>query len=904
MNRASFRTLVLLAVASMAPAGIARAQGTFAVRASRAAQPNVMPGRVFTAPFTLTNSGAAAAAPRATVALPQGWSTLTNAVPATIDAGASDLWLVSITAPSNARAGVYVIRADVTNGDRVTSDSIAVTIAEHRALDVRMQPGLGYVTAGDSYEAQFTVRNAGNIESTVSLKATASRGQRCVLDRSEVTLAPGASVVVTARIRTGAVGRSADDIVEVVATDVADRDVRDEASLSTTIIPKGGKSGGDYWTFPGTVALRAAGSGAGVSPFVATGSGRLSQSASTTIDFAIRSRTGPQSAFGERDEYRVALRSDRGAIMLGDQPFGYTRLTSSGSLGFGGELRATLGDFVAGAYAQHNRWTPSSPVEAGVQFGTAPTNPTSMSVVLLNRQQSGAATRLAATTGRSSIGDTDLEFEVAASDSAGARGLAHRERVSGVMGDLSYDLVSSIGGASFGGVQRAAADQNLSLSLKPVSAVLLTSSTNVHTALRTPSNAFGQRTITSNLSASLNSGSSLDYDLTTRDDQGAPGGVRGAQHSVRMRAHVAAGPFDLVANVQNGIVRSNDTLAAKTFLSFGGSLRTDLGRDQYLSFFGDVTDGRTLGSSGKGTMSGGLNAQLLMPLGFRIMGNGTVNAPRNDTERWLGQADVRLERQVQEATLSLRAHFSKVPGSVGTAGNGYFFEIRRPLRIPTARLDVGNEARGEVVDAATGKPVAGVLVRLGEFASVTDSKGQVRFQGIGVGEYRASVEGSAAVGSLVTGGEKIHIAEGSRATRFTLSLTQGARVVARVRRFESAPGAVRVEGDSAVRVDSLVDAGAVFNVAVALISARDTIWQAADDMGRLDFGSVAPGRYTMAVLSADVPEFHAFQQREIDVMVGAGERRDVELRLVPRKRAVQVIGSETVIKVEKKIEKK
>jgi hypothetical protein len=903
MNRAPVRTLVLLAIALMASVGVARAQTTFTVRASRAAQPSVMPGGVFTAPFTLTNAGSAAAAPRATVALPQGWSPLTNNVPATIDAGASDLWLVSIAAPSNARAGSYVIRADVANADRVTSDSITVTIAEHRAIEGRLQPGRGYVTAGDSYDAAFTVRNAGNVESTISLKATSSRG-RITLDRSEVKLAPGAAAVVTARIRTGAVGRSADDILEIVATDAADRDVREEASLATIIIPKGGKSGGDYWTFPGTIALRAAGTGAGVSPFIATGSGRLSQTASTTLDFAIRSHTGAQSVFGERDEYRVALRSDRGALMLGDQPFGYTRLTSSGTVGFGGELRATVGDCVAGAYAQHNRWSPSSPVEAGVQFGTTPTNPTSMSVVLMNRQQSGTATRLASTTGRAAIGATDLEFEVAGSDSAGTRGLAHRERVTGMIGDLTYDLVSSIGGTAFGGVQRAAADQNLSMSLKPLSSVLLSSSTNVHTTLRTPANAFGQRTVTSNLSASLNGGSSLDYDLTTRDDQGAPGGIRGAQHAVRLRTHVSAGSFDLVANVQNGVVRSSDSLAANSFLSFGGSIRTGLGRDQYISLFGDVTDGRTLGSSGQGTLSGGVNTQLLLPVGFRVIANGTVSAPRAATDRWIGQADLRLERQVREATLSLRTHLSRIPGASSSTGNGYFLEIRRPLRIPTARLDVGGEARGDVVDAATGKPVAGVLVRLGEFASVTDGKGQVRFQGLSNGDYRATVEGGAAAGSLVTGGEKVHVAEGSRATRFTLSLTQGAHVVARVRRFESAPGAVRLEGDSAVRADTLVDAGAVYNVAVALISARDTIWQAADDMGRLDFGSVAPGRYTVAVLSADVPEFHAFQQREIDVTLGAGERRDVELRLVPRKRAVQVIGGETVVKVVPKVEKK
>ena len=54
-----------------------------------------------------------------------------------------------------------------------------------------------------------------------------------------------------------------------------------------------------------------------------------------------------------------------------------------------------------------------------------------------------------------------------------------------------------------------------------------------------------------------------------------------------------------------------------------------------------------------------------------------------------------------------------------------------------------------------------------------------------------------------------------------------------VRRLEAEGGTL------AAGRDSLVDAGAVTNVVVALVSGRDTIYQASDVHGRLDFSGIA-----------------------------------------------------------------
>src|SRR5207249_4173453 len=112
----------------------------------------------------------------------------------------------------------------------------------------------------------------------------------------------------------------------------------------------------------------------------------------------------------------------------------------------------------------------------------------------------------------------------------------------------------------------------------------------------------------------------------------------------------------------------------------------------------------------------------------------------------------------------------------------------------------------------------------------------------------------------------------------TLNVARGAHMAALLHRFEKNVNA------PPNGVDSLVDAGAIGQAVVALISSRDTAWQSSDDRGRIDFGSVVPGHYKLAVVAGDIPEFMAFEKTQIDVDVTAGEQREVDFRLLPQTR--------------------
>src|SRR5581483_343177 len=127
-----------------------------------------------------------------------------------------------ISAPANAAAGMYIVRATIAE-DPSAADSIVIRVAEVRAAELLPMDVPGWVVAGGDYQARFVVRNRGNVVSTFALTGTTSRGRRCLVDVPSVTLAPGATATVTMRvIGMPATARASDDVVELSATDTRD----------------------------------------------------------------------------------------------------------------------------------------------------------------------------------------------------------------------------------------------------------------------------------------------------------------------------------------------------------------------------------------------------------------------------------------------------------------------------------------------------------------------------------------------------------------------------------------------------------------------------------------------------------------------------------------------------------
>ncbi len=829
------------------------------------------------------------------IVVPRGWTVVMGAAPIVLAPGAMDTWLVGVAVPSNAAAQDYVVRAALGTAHDTTADSIVVRINERRVLEVLSMDVPGWVLAGARYESRFLVRNRGNVASNVVLSGVTSRGTRAETMPSAVTLAPGASTMITVRVAIAAAfDRTTDDVLELTATDKGDNTVRADASTRTTIVSTSESS--RFATVPATLALRSIGAASGVSPVALSGMGMLPDN-KTSVDFLLQAPTAHQSpyGFGERDEYRANFKSDGFALKLGDNVYGFSSLTSSGMIGTGASWQGTNGTLTGGAYAQHLRWFPGSNFEEGVMLGTAPDSARGINSTFVERQSAGGETTVGSVGGHLRLfqGAT-LQLEAASSDSDHTGGLATRARVGGTIQNVTYDVGVLNGGTSFAGQARGTTVEDGSITARLIGQFTVGASGSVRISnIATPFSGLpAQHFSTATINASYGGLASLEYGWLSRRDDGNLTEFDGTQHGLRASTAFSAGPVSLSLSAEHGIVDATLDTAARSYNVISVSLQTTLWKAGSISVFGTHNDGSTLTGAISGVASAGVNLDLHLPFRMELaLGTSAQRATLgvfDGSGSWFSQSDARLDYHFSGGqTLSLRERIWQNPEMAGSANaSATYLEFRTPVKLPVGPSRSAGRAEGIIVDAGTGKPVVGALVRIADQAAVTDKNGRVAFSGLEPARHSVSVDATgAAAGAMLLGDAFVNVESKSTVpAKFSLAVVRGGSVRALVRRLE------RVNGTLDVKADSFVTVAMEPNVLVSLQSGRDTIYQSSDDRGRLDFGSVTPGKWTMVVMPGDLPGHHVFEASRIEINVQSGARNDVELRLIPQKRTVTFIG--------------
>src|SRR6185503_4645191 len=397
---------------------------------------------------------------------------------------------------------------------------------------------------------------------------------------------------------------------------------------------------------------------------------------------------------------------------------------------------------------------------------------------------------------------------------------------------------------------------------------------------------------------------SVDYAWTSRSDVTDSLPVNGAQRGLRATTTLPLGPASLSLDGSAGSATDGPMQISRNYLGWGGSLNLRLANGGALSFFGEHSDGRTLGADGRPTNSGG--AVGMFALGaLRLTVTSSVSSMRRSLSAdsaavWFGQGDARLEyRLPTETTIGLRAHYWMNPAAQGVrANNAMYLEVKRPLSLPVGRQRRLGRVEGRVTDAS-GAPLSGVLVHVGDQIGITDHKGEVSMFGLSSGTHGISLDGAGTTAQTMLTGDAVVTVNGAsdRPASFAVSVARGAHLRGQISLLDFAT-------TGAASGDSLIQTGTLSNVTVALLGTRDTLYQTSDDKGAINFGAITPGRWTLAVLpGAEVPDFHAFQNERVDLDLAPGTTRDIELRVVPRKRAVTLTTSGGTLKVKNQQDK-
>jgi hypothetical protein len=543
-----------------------------------------------------------------------------------------------------------------------------------------------------------------------------------------------------------------------------------------------------------------------------------------------------------------------------------------------------------GVYSQRFRFEQGTPDETGFSASLNPRGLFGGSRFALNGvERSGgslAGRILSVTSSFHPISGVLAETELATSYGAAekGKGSAQSFRVSGGT-STRFDAAHVAGSGTFAGPSSGAQDDYATLTRRVSQKLDLNAIGNIHrSGYLTDSVTARQRSRSATFGGTWAGQFSLEYSSLDRRSDYAASRIDETEQLVRTRITTPIRGGSFWANADLGKSNTDTAVSSGHFSDVAAGATLTRGSNSF-SAFGEIYNGRSVsrGQAGSSTLGGSANLTITSSLALSMNGYGV-----RYTSGGIGgytQFDGRLSQTFSNGVnFSIKARISTLAVGTTQPQRIVFLEYGMPLRIPVGRLQSPGSISGNVLDAATGSPVAGALVRLGSAAALSDNRGRVSFRRLPAGEYRVAVaQPGSTSDAIVSGDAKVVIDSahpGPASFRVTISRGGSVRgsVVQRLRAKSSLNG----------EPDSLEAPTAVENVMVALVAANDTIYRATDRDGKYLFTDVPGGDWTVAMITEAPPQFH-YERESTALTLRAGESAVADFQLLPRKREIRLL---------------
>ena len=886
------RVVVRIALIALVSAGWRSASAQMvSIGARDAAVISAPPAATVSAVIRVSNRGTSRAALVPHIELPVEWSAPMGSLPFDVAPGGADNWIVSVRIPARAAAGRYNIgvSAEDSVSHVVLRDSMLIDVVALKGLDISLTNRPTYAVSGTAYRTSFLLQNKGNVVTTVLIRGKSALGGAVTVDSSLLVLPAGASVPVSVRVSTSTQGQQAqDDVLEMRVADAEDSSNTAVSSARVTIVQEANASE-PLHRIGSQLRLRAANAAAGVSPYELTGVGTLRDGGDEELSYVVRGSPGPRSQFGDQDEYRIGLRGKNYDARLGDGLYRVSSLSSNGQTGFGGGFDVEHGDLTAGALVQRFRFQPNSPVESGAFVGAqAPDVYGAPRVTLsgLNRSGGYLEGRIFGTGLTMTPSDlASVELEVAGSSGPLGNGMATSARVTGGT-EVHYDIGHVGADAPFAGAYRGATHDYGSLTAKLNTDFQLNAAVGSHQSSSLNLGLLAPQSFrSSGVTLEYLGKYSLEYSGITRTSAFAMTSFEDRQRGVLARAEHYLGTTRVWGGIGTGAA-TNLGGSSHPYHEYSLGVSSFVGVNS-LSVYGERTDGMAITRGADRVSTLGADGRFRLGSSTWVTFNGfRTSVPSSGDHN--AQIDIGVAQTLSTgATIGVRMRALSNVVDINVRRIA-FLEYTMPLQLPIGKARVSGRARGRVVDQETGEGVAGTLVRLGPQAAITDAQGRVAFAGLPTGEYRLTIAQQATqTATIFTGDPTVRI-DSLRTVPITFALA--------VERAGTVTGAIRLMSvarkgiDSAP--DSLADAGPVADVTLALIGVRDTLFAVSDVSGGYRFTEVVSGSYVLKAMT-EAPTGTRWEPADIDVSVKPASVNEVTFRQVPRRRAVQMIPSDT-----------
>lgn len=902
-SREAARTLLCWALSLTA----AVAQQTVDVRMPSAKLLDASPGQIVTASVVVANRGAEEQDFNERLTLPEGCVKVAPAdLPFSLAAGAQTVRLLAIQIPTTMAAGRFSFTYAV-QGRRdpsaTASIELDVRVAAIDGLELIIDPRTDPILAGDNYAIRGRVTNRGNSPVPLRLTWRSSLDYRVSSSVSSFTLAAGASQEILCRVATDKnLARRASHAVtfDISGTSTSGKILSASRASVVELIPLMSGNRDPFHYLPMQLKLTALADSSYGLQFQAelAGAGSLDEAGKHRVDFIFR---GPDiqntNFFGEHDEYGLSYHGEKWDVQLGDRIYELSPLTERRGFGRGAGFSFRSGATSTGAFYMTTLRRQKNTEELGAFIRHEVSHGFSFQGNFLRKWGGDDPTRNALPQNIATLEthlrhgraiDLRVEAGVSRSDSGKTDYAVRAEARGQLFGRLDYAVEHTYAGPNFHGYDSDTRNTYASAVLP------LTDQWRAHASLSIYSGNLDlnpERSTVVNRENSWDAGLSykpdartdlsLDWRHVSRNDVLEPAAYDFTEDSARLGVGRNFGRIQMQSFLDLGTLDNRVTGESGPFQRYSTYLTWQPTPRQGYSIFGVYGP-----SASTGSMEKSLNAGVSANWQVRDNLSTNVSYARNQYDNLDGS-----EQDQAMASLRYRCPNKDEIAIIGRWNHrasqkenesAVMVTFTRPLSVAVSRKTSIGSLRGRLTESGTG--IARAVITAGEDFAVTDSTGEFEFPALKPGACELRVLNDSLSPALVISTPlpmKVRV-RSAQTTRVELQAVKAATVSVRLAVFAPASAGTFKETGG-------LEAGVV-----ELVRGSDVLPAQTDRLGNITFDRVPCGPWTLRVRDTRLPERHFVEQPEQSFVLQSGEAKKIEVRILPRKRTIQMIDQGSI----------
>ncbi len=886
---------------------------------------NTTPKKLITATFAVTNTSDEPLDFMPRVELPDGWKLITPSFPFRLAPGGREIRLVSFFVPRAAAAGKYEVIWHIRSEKYAAVSDIArilVAVQSVTGLQVNLLKAPDRVIAGDAYNAVFSVISQSNTTQKVILKIQSSHNLAGTVSPEALSLAPGESATVTATVKTDeTIQKGMTHLLTLSARSQGDETIKSQAKSAVKIISRiSGKLDPSH-RIPAELTVKAIGwnneGKSGMFQGQFSGQGPLDEEGTREIDFLFRRPDASRSYsnFGEEEHYSASFRSKNASIGIGDDYFALSHLTEQSIRGRGLKGKLKTGEFEFNTYHMISWPSDQDKRETAFQLAYPFGDDNRVGLSFLNKKNDTKDNQIASLYGSfSPFEKSDLAFEA-----------AYGGNNSETAYWMDFDSLSSWGGLFSLEYLRAAPDFAGYYSDKEyISGNFLfpiTKGFSLNTLLRQEKNnldlnpdlesAALSRLAELALNFQFKTGTSLSLEsrVRTRKDRLAAPDFDDRVAGFKTRLGHSFEKLSLNVSVEPEKIKNNLDASSSDGVVYEGA------------FYFRPTRAQSYGGYMRYSTSGGEDSEDQKVLDTGI----TASIQFSENVRLNAKLDRRQTRETHVGNrhsfdLGLSYIFSdksriEAFGNRTFQGHGsglqnetaFMLSYTIPFGIPVGRKKSIGAIEGLVCDQETGQGISNVILQLNGASAVTDSRGNFTFPALKPGTFYLDIDrGSIGYGRIPSRKTTFTVdIAGGKTHQVRIEITKSAAVQGQIMRYEFAGknnvtksfNIVGTHKNAAGKNGSgkFQEVGGFANVMLELKSETETLRVMSDLQGRFMFEDLRPGNWVLTVDAANLPEHHYLEKNRIEIEVKPGALRQMQIRVLPRKRVIRMIDQGAIL---------